>query len=85
MRLGLTGMFKNLEKKLPGWKVPKTKAMILTAENRDVKKGQFELHSRKPKPHVQRCSKIPEWANITRGLKRVVRMELSSRPRRGSF
>lgn len=86
LRKGLAGLFQNFEKKLPGWKIPKTKAMVFTSKERDVKKGQFEFHFRKPKVLSQGSSShIPEWANITRGFKRVVRMELPSRPRRGSF
>jgi hypothetical protein len=42
---GLRAMFSNFEeKKLPCWKVPKTKTMALTAKDRDVKLGQFEFH-----------------------------------------
>jgi hypothetical protein len=49
---GLRGMFYNFEvKKLPGWKVPKSKTMTLAAKDRDVKLGQFEFHFRvTPKP-----------------------------------
>jgi hypothetical protein len=84
LKQGIGAMFANFKKtKLPGWKVPKTKTMVLADKKRDVKKGQFEVHFKNPKP-VNRGRGIPEWANITRGGNRVVQMEMP-RNRCGSF
>jgi hypothetical protein len=84
LKLGLLGMFTNTEKKRPGWKVPKTKCMILTDKKRDIIKGSFEFRFKNPKLMSGRKPHIPEWANIGHGEKGVARMEIL-RPRSESF
>lgn len=81
LRGGLGAMFSEFEKrKLPGWKVPKTKAMVMTEQDRDVKKGSSESYFRNSTPSSCR-PRTPNWANITDGGKRDVRM---APPRRRS-
>ncbi|KAN0114818.1 hypothetical protein V8E51_004362 [Hyaloscypha variabilis] len=84
LKLGLLGMFTNIEKKRPGWKVPKTKCMILTDKKRDIMKGSFEFRFKNPKLMSGRKPHIPEWADIGHGEKGVARMEILQ-PRSGSF
>lgn len=84
LKQGLEGMFTNFKKRLPDWKVPKAKTMILAEKKRDVKKGSFEFHFRKPKLVRRKQPRIPEWANISKGGERFCRME-TPRPRSGSF
>jgi hypothetical protein len=77
LRRGIGAMFSEFEKrKLPGWKVPKTKSMVMLEKDRNVKKGSRELYFRKPMPSI--CeSRTPDCASITKDGKRIVSMDPS--------
>ena len=54
LRGGLGAMFSEFEKrKLPGWKVPSTKAMVMTEKDRNVKKGSRANVTRDGKRRVR--------------------------------
>jgi hypothetical protein len=77
LRRGIDAMFSEFQKrKLPGWKVPNTKSMVMLEKDRNVKKGSRELYFRKPMPSI--CeSRTPDCASITKDGTHIVRMDPS--------